>query len=233
MQLEGTLRVGRAGGRWMRRRRTARNGTRRGPGRISRSILAVAILIGLGLPGAYYAYGLYALRDLASRYAHELAHRVAAVLREAPRPGGAPAIEIGTILGEFLAVPHQNVTSVQFLDGAGRPFPLPESAASSRRGWLRLPFLAGTAPIMLQRQTVGKIEVKATQENLLREAFAFFVLCAFAGISVVILMARPLKKRNRGRAGLALRRPSGLPPCIRPPRGPHVPPPLHQVPDSG
>ncbi len=217
----------------MRRRRTTRGGTRRGPRRISRSILAVAILIGLGLPGAYYAYGLYALRDLASRYAHELAHRVAAVLREAPRPGGAPAVEIGTILREFLAVPHQNVTGVQFLDGAGRPFPLPESVASSRHGWPRLPFLAGTAPIMLQRQPVGKIEVKATQENLLREAFAFFVVCAFAGISIVILMVRPLKKRNRGRVGVALRRPSGIPASFRLPRGPHVPPPPHRVPDSG
>ncbi len=215
----------------MQRRGATRVGVRRVPGRVSRGILAAAILIGVGLPGLYYAYGLHALRDLASLYAHELAHQVAAVLREAPQPGAAPAPEIRSVLHEFLALPHQNVTSVQLLDGAGRPISVRASVAPVHRVWPSLPSLIGTAPIMVQRQPVGKVEVRASQKNLLREACAFFVVCALASISIVILMPQPLKKRSRGRTRVAFPRSSGVPPSDGQPTDPRVPFPLQGVAD--
>ena len=184
----------------MRRRGATRVGMRRVPGQVSGGILAAAILIGVGLPGVYYAYGLHALRDLTSQHAHELAHQVAAVLREAPQPGAARASEIRSVLHEFLALPRQNVTSVQLLDGAGRPISVRTSVTPVHRIWPSFPSLIGTAPVMVQRQPVGKVEVRASQKNLLREACAFFVVCALASISIVILMPQPFKKRSRGRA---------------------------------
>jgi hypothetical protein len=184
----------------MHRRGATRVGRHRVHGQLSGGILAAAILIGVGLPGVYYAYGLHALRDLASQCAHELAHQVAAVWREVPQPGVAPASEMRSVLHKFLALPHQNVASVQLLDDAGRSISVRTSVTRTHRIWPSLPSLIGTAPILVQRQPVGKVEVRASQQNLLREACAFFVVCALAGISIVILTPQPLRKRSRGRA---------------------------------
>ncbi len=189
----------------MRKRRGGGGRRRRVPGPLSRSLVAMAILIGVGLPVGYYAYGLHVLQGVASLRAREMAHRMAAALQDAPQPGGAPASEIRSVLREFLALPHRDVTSVQLLDAAGQPITIPGSVPPAPHLWPRLPSLSGTAPILHQRRPIGKVEVQASQENLLREAFAFFVVCALTSISVVILTPPTLKRRSGSRTRTAFR----------------------------
>ncbi len=223
---------GLAGGTGVRRQRGARIRGRRLPPRVPRGILAVALAIGLGLPGAYYAYGLRTLRDLVGLRAQELAHQLVAGLPKIPRPEGASPPAIHTILLDLRALPPQPGMRVQLLDQTGRPISPPGSVSPARRFWPSLPSLIGTAPIMLRRQPLGQVEVQASQENLLTEASAFFVVCALASISMVILLARSSKKRSGGRTRAALRQTSPLPPSAEQVGGRRLPVRLRRIPES-
>lgn len=135
--------------------------------------LAIGVLISLGLPITYCVLELEALRRGAESGAAQLAARL---------PGADPA----GIVNDF--VTRTGAAAVRILDARQDVLPAVDVITPSVQRWWNWVLPVGTAPVLVQGETVGRVEVSLSQGPVVATTAGLFLLSTMTGVGLALLV---------------------------------------------
>ena len=152
--------------------------------------LLMGVALSFGLPMVFYAVE-YAMRaQVAMGDAHEFASELGEAL-SAGSEQGPPSLEgrdaaFWRVVGMFLA--GHRAVSIRVRDGAGRSFPGFEHTAQGGEAWWSLRPVAGSAPLVVRRKTLGTVEVAFSQGAVVAVSAVLLLVSTAAGAGLAVFV---------------------------------------------
>jgi PAS domain S-box-containing protein len=155
---------------------------------LARRLLPVAIgmsvLIGVGLPGLYFAIESAATRRAAQAEARAVSTEMRPLLLAGPKLWRYQVAKIEALLRDYHGGPA--VTVIRILDGTGRP--VAEHAYTPRGpAWARRFDIVGEEALVFNNRTVGTAQIVLTRVPLIERTLGLAVLSAAIGIGLGVL----------------------------------------------
>jgi signal transduction histidine kinase len=149
--------------------------------------LAVAVLVGGGIPTTYYVIELTSARRDAATVTAGLAERVLTLVQETPTLWRYQDDRLRRMLGDVVG--DHRVVSVRLVDAAGRT--IVQTVAPSvteRRWWKRDVPLIESSRVVFDADPVASVEVGLSTRALTGTTFVLLLVCVAGGLVLAILL---------------------------------------------
>jgi signal transduction histidine kinase/ActR/RegA family two-component response regulator len=149
--------------------------------------LAVAVLVGGGIPTTYFGIELIGLRRDARALAEALAERVLGIVHETPALWRFQDDRLKTLVDDAVSDPR--VVTVRLVDAAGKTLAERRGASATDQWWWKrdVPVLE-SAPVRFEAVPVATAEVSLSTRALTRTTSALLLVCVGGGIVLAVLL---------------------------------------------